>query len=274
MRVPPLRRLIEEQARLRLAELQADRQLAGARRQIDELKAHIAELSTTAPVDADVANPRPSLGYLFIVTYGRSGSTLLQGMLNTIPGYLIRGENRAVTYRLYQFHSAVEAARDEFGRSRSLNPQDSWFGIDEYASAAALARLRALILDALLRPTADTKVVGFKEIRWWQKDWAAYLDFLRALFPGARFVINTRDHAAVARSQWWGKWPEEDVLAELAGYETQLTSMAERLGPAAYRVHYDDYVNDPAALTGLFDWLGEPLDRATIDGVLQVRHSF
>jgi hypothetical protein len=37
---------------------------------------------------------RRDLGYVFIVTYGRSGSTLLQGVLNSIPGYLVRGENR------------------------------------------------------------------------------------------------------------------------------------------------------------------------------------
>ena len=29
------------------------------------------------------------------MTYGRSGSTLVQGLLNSIPGYLIRGENSA-----------------------------------------------------------------------------------------------------------------------------------------------------------------------------------
>ena len=35
--------------------------------------------------------PRNDLSYVFICTYGRSGSTLLQGVLNSIPGYLIRG---------------------------------------------------------------------------------------------------------------------------------------------------------------------------------------
>ena len=30
--------------------------------------------------------PREDLQYLFVVTYGRSGSTLLMGVLNTLPG--------------------------------------------------------------------------------------------------------------------------------------------------------------------------------------------
>ena len=34
------------------------------------------------------------LDYVFVMTYGRSGSTLLMGILNSIPGWLLRGENR------------------------------------------------------------------------------------------------------------------------------------------------------------------------------------
>jgi len=31
--------------------------------------------------------------YVFVVTYGRSGSTLMQGLLNALPGVLVRGES-------------------------------------------------------------------------------------------------------------------------------------------------------------------------------------
>ena len=53
----------------------------------------------------------PDLGYIFIVTYGRSGSTLLQGILNSIPGYLVRGENRQALRHLYAFHTAAVQER-------------------------------------------------------------------------------------------------------------------------------------------------------------------
>lgn len=271
--VPPIRRLVEDRDRLRRSLRRAEKRLADEERQIAELKRHVAELERAAPTGVRGERSTP-LGYLFIVTYGRSGSTLLQGILNTIPGYLIRGENRGVLYRLHQFHSTLEVARAEFGRTESLTPEASWFGIDEYASATAMSRMRTLVLDSLLHPEPDTRVVGFKEIRWWQKDWAEYLAFVRELFPGARFVLNTRDHAAVARSQWWAKQPEEKVLNQLAEYETQLTAMAKLLGSDAYRVHYDDYVADPGVLAGLHDWLGEPFDRSAVEAVLQVRHSF
>lgn len=104
--VPPIRRLVDDRDGLRRSKRRAVKQLAGAERQIAKLKQHAAELSMGIPADGDAARPaRQPLGYLFVVTYGRSGSTLVQGLLNSIPGYLIRGENRGVLYRLYQYHS-------------------------------------------------------------------------------------------------------------------------------------------------------------------------
>lgn len=45
--------------------------------------------------DDELANNGPSFrfGSILVITYGRSGSTLLQGILNSIDGILIRGEN-------------------------------------------------------------------------------------------------------------------------------------------------------------------------------------
>ena len=39
--------------------------------------------------------------FVFIFTYGRSGSTLLMGLLNSLPHYCIRGENNNLLHRLY-----------------------------------------------------------------------------------------------------------------------------------------------------------------------------
>ena len=45
---------------------------------------------------------------VLIVTYGRSGSTLLQGILNSIEGCLIRGENDNFCFALYQAHQSIK----------------------------------------------------------------------------------------------------------------------------------------------------------------------
>ena len=223
---------------------------------------------------------RGDLGYVFIVTYGRSGSTLLQGVLNSIPGYLVRGENRQALRHLRAFHEAAVEERQRQRRSQrrrgaepgSHDASSAHFGIDRFPVRRSLAGIRRLALDTLLRPEPDTRVVGFKEIRWAGEDVATYVAWLQEVFPGARFVINTRDLDAVSHSKWWADDPEaHDTLEAVEG---RLLELCESLGDAAFHVHYDDYADDPAALRPLFDWLGEEYDEATLRQVFDTRHSY
>jgi hypothetical protein len=213
------------------------------------------------------------LDYLFIMTYGRSGSTLLQGILNSIPGYLVRGENRDAVYHLYRFHStctqeARRVARKD-GRKRPVT--HPFFGIDSFPAERSLEQVRELVDRTLLRPEPGTRVAGYKEIRWYQKDLPDYVAFLRAAFPGARFLVNTRDHEAVLASAFWKDKPRDGRLERA---EQSILEVAAGLGRAAYRVHYDDYVADPRRLAGMFDWLGEPFDETRVREVMRVRHSY
>ena len=216
---------------------------------------------------------RTDLSYLFVLTYGRSGSTLLQGILSATPGVTIRGENGGVIQHLFAFHDTVTRHRDRLARSEVLPPSHPWWGIDGYPDATALRDIRTLLLETVLRPEPDCRVVGFKEIDWPQERLAELLGFMRAVFPGARFVLNTRDLAHVAASKWWARRP--DALGELQAMEQRYVAALDELGDDAwYRVHYDDWVADPEVLRGLFDWLGEPFDVARVRAVLDVPHSY
>jgi hypothetical protein len=210
------------------------------------------------------------LDYLFVMTYGRSGSTLVQGLLNSIPGYLIRGENSAALTHLHAFHRTLveESTRGNLANRRKVT--HPFFGMPDFPPAVSLADIRRLVLDTVLRPEPDTRVTGFKEIRWYQEDLAAYVDFLRGVFPGARFLVNTRNQADVLKSKWWAK---KDNAAYLAGIEERILGVAADLGDAAYHLRYDEFVADPASLRGLFDWLGEEFDLGTVQATLDTRHS-
>ncbi|QZY27663.1 sulfotransferase [Nocardioides coralli] len=226
------------------------------------------------------SRPQPDYRYVFIVTYGRSGSTLLQGVLNSLPGYLVRGENRQAMRHLWEFHRTAVRERDRqrTGRERrglppgGHPPTDAYYGIDEFPVRRSLAGIRALALDTLLRPEPGTRVTGFKEIRWDDEDVAAYVTWLRKVFPGARFVVNTRSLDDVAQSRWWADDP--GARERLEAVEARLLELRESLGEAAFHVRYDDYVADPAALRPLMDWLGEAYDEERLREVLATRHSY
>ena len=217
---------------------------------------------------------RDDLGYVFVVTYGRSGSTLVQGLLNAIPGYLVRGENRDALHHLYRYHQTIAAEKERVKPVPARRPTHPFYGIADVPLDVSLRDVRRLVLDTLLRPEPDTRVVGFKEIRWYQDDVEEYVAWLRAVFPGARFVVNTRDHAAVLQSKWWTRGDPDDQAATLAGIERKIVALAEHLGEAAYRVHYDDYVADPAVLRPFYAWLGEAWDEDSVRATMATKHSF
>lgn len=56
--------------------------------------------------------------HILIITYGRSGSTLLMSLLNTVDGVLIAGENYNVCLHLFRAYKAL------------LNSNTSRFGIE------------------------------------------------------------------------------------------------------------------------------------------------
>lgn len=212
------------------------------------------------------------LRYLFVMTYGRSGSTLLQGILNTIPGYMIRGENRGLMGDLYKFHNRAVKDRQQRLKPEPIPVTHPWYGIDGYPDQAAYESMRALALNTFIRPDPESRVVGYKEIRWPQNGLPEFVDFLRNVFPGARFLVNTRSHEAVSRSKWWADQP--DALERIAAAEDRYLAAAEILGTDAFHVHYDDYTNDPETLRAMFEWLGEEFDGELIRATMAQRHSY
>lgn len=229
-----------------------------------------------APPGPARAVPHPPGGYVFIVTYGRSGSTLLQNLLNAIDGYCIRGENENILMHLARGWHAVQTSRPMRGMrsaGRVSGPEDPWFGAEAVDPGRLGRSLAALFLREVLRLPPGTRVGGFKEIRFLAHPefFPAYLDFLHRFFPGTRIVFNTRDHAAVARSGWWARMDPASVAARLREAERLFAAYQAAHPGRCITLHYDDYVRDPAALAPLFAFLGEPFDAARVAAVMARR---
>jgi hypothetical protein len=157
---------------------------------------------------------RRPLRYVFIVTYGRSGSTLVQGLLNTMPRTLVRGENNFYLLPLYQAMARVRAVKRKNGGSRSTRSASAFYGLDAVRLSDFEKFTRRLVVRQLLGDArrSHIDVVGFKEIRWNQvkpDSQADFFDFMDRAFPGARYVLNRRNHDDVRTSDFWrGRQPE------------------------------------------------------------------
>ena len=211
--------------------------------------------------------------YVFIVTYGRSGSTLLQGVLNTIPDYCIRGENEAALFPLMATFDRLARAQKKFSHI-GRTPADPWYGIDQFSETGFLEGLRELFVAQVLKPPHGSRCVGYKEIRYapnMVRDLSLYLGFVRRVFPGAAFVFNTRNMTDVLQSGWWKDRPDAEVY--LTEFEASMQAAHEAHAPYSFWVKYDDYASSPEGLKPLFEFLDEPFDLAAVEKTLAVKHS-
>jgi hypothetical protein len=211
-------------------------------------------------------------GSVFVITYGRSGSTLVQSVIQSIPGAHFTGENYLALLPLMKSVRRIRCAHDDWGKP-GLAPNRPWFGADRmnadaYASGCVLA-----FAEHVLAVPHDARWLGFKEIRYDEAgdQFWDMLNFLRAHFPNAKFVFNSRNAAAVAKSRWWQKRDFEQVNALIEGLDAKFS--AYHLGNRDHAVHlqHEDYSGNPLAFRPLFEMLDEKFDPERIENILNIR---
>lgn len=228
----------------------------------------------------------PSDGYVFVVTYGRSGSTLTQGLLNAIPGYVIRGENANMTHllakaiQLVRQHDMFRWRREDLEKPRDQRrpylrpilgkPYDPWAGAERVDPDSLGLALMDVFVRQVLRLPKDCRVGGFKEIRF-HEDAAFFhdhLDIMRGIFPNARFLFQRRDHDAVARSSWWAKQPRDMVARQLQQAERLFESYIRKHPDCTMMLDYEGLVSGWDYVRDLFAFLDEPIERSAAEAVL------
>ena len=152
-------------------------------------------------------DPDAPLRYLFVVACGRSGSTLVQGLLNTLPRTLVRGENNLYILPLYRAMASTRDFKRKYGRD-TTRPTSAFYGLpalrpEDFADFTGEFVVKQLLGDV---PRSEVDVVGFKEVRWHRvrpEEERDFFDFMDHAFPGAQYVLNHRRLEDVAASGFW-----------------------------------------------------------------------
>ncbi|GAA4263442.1 sulfotransferase [Dactylosporangium darangshiense] len=213
--------------------------------------------------------------YAFIITYGRSGSTLLREILNSIPGACVRGENGNTLYHLYRSWCTVRDRKWQF-EGEDLGPADPWHGIEIVDDAAYRSELTRSFIDAVLKPPSAATLIGFKEIRYGPEDMSRtnffdYLNFLVDSFSNACLIFNTRDLNEVLASAWWSSLPQaEEILTES---DRRIREAAACGAYPSFHIHYNDYAQNMDNLVPLFDFLGASFSELALRQVFCRRHA-
>lgn len=209
---------------------------------------------------------------LFIVTYGRSGSTVLQRMLQTLPDSHIVGENAAAFEGVYHTMLRLRWAKQKMGRSKRP-ASHPWYGVNAMDLPGFGAAAAAGFVQHVLGAPASARYVGFKEIRYFRlrNRFDDYLDFMWSVFPGATFVFLTRPWEDCAQSSWYASWPRERVKSRITGMDARFRAYEQAHPERCFSLTYDEMCADPLALEPLFDRLDAGIDPRAIEAILAER---
>ncbi|MGB1076285.1 MAG: hypothetical protein ACPGYK_08860 [Flavobacteriales bacterium] len=213
--------------------------------------------------------------HIVIVSYGRTGSTLLQGLLNSINGVLVRGENNDL---FAHFWEAQKSLVMESGEYSSFFPNHPWFGrvlFDEPRWWEDLRRLARNYLLADQQDNLNIKCLGFKEIRFKGRrdELEGYLQFLEQLLPGCCFLFNTRDHEEVLKSAFYKNADHAVAKQKLLQLEMNFHSFAKDRSNC-FEITYRDMKTRSPRLQEMFEFLGATYDAERVDLVFQTPHSY
>lgn len=185
--------------------------------------------------------------YLFVITFGRSGSTLLQRMLNSHSDFLIRGENHALPMRLFGGLANMKQTIAEFG-DRHDDATHPFFGLSTFKQPH-LDEIFGQFLDRIIiNNNTGARIVGYKEIRYGPDfvDLSSYLYYLTYLLPKVTFVFLYRNPEDAAKSGWWRH--QTNAVEYLTDYISMMRSVQSEHNINSIEIHYEDIIDDVSAL--------------------------
>lgn len=220
--------------------------------------------------------------HLFLVTYGRAGSTLLQGMLNSFKGVRVFGENDQALMPIIESYLATKSSHRKMRNPKNDTPQNPYFGASRFMADSTKALYRDFI-EALLfagdvgGALLDSRIVGFKEIRHLflpDGRLLRYLETLTELFPEAKFIFLTRNAAEVAASGWWTKNNPEKVKEQLTIFLTAVTEFSTTHPDACLHLKYEDLIGGPEEYLRIARFLDVEADTSKYSETLSRTHSY
>ena len=149
---------------------------------------------------------------VLICATGRSGSTTMQRIINSVPNSNICGENFGAINSLLEFYKRIKTTTFDFvpGHLRpasyediiSKNVKPSWYNSYNFQQTVSMIKM---LIASLFKNSETTNVWGFKEIRYDNGN-INYIKEFKELFPQTKVIIQVRANIqAPSQSSWLKK---------------------------------------------------------------------
>lgn len=220
----------------------------------------------------------PKRQYLFIIAPPRSGSTLLQGLLNSSPDIQMWGENENFFYGLFD---SLRRLRFRSGKGPEEGlPTKIFYGFRNYNEANITKQYSDLGRSILWKNAkASASVVGFKEVRYFERNdtLPEYLDFIENIFPNTKFIWLTRnvehviESAELANFNWGSR---ADSAARINKFNMIMrTRMVQRQN--IFHIDYSDLKEKKLSkINSMFEFAESKCADSEILAALETQHGF
>lgn len=213
--------------------------------------------------------------FILICATGRSGSTTLMRIINTIPNTNICGENNNALFYLLKFYKNLKYTMTmrhieqvngkyvhlSYERYIEKDIKPAWY--NSYNFNRMKVKIKEMIID-MFKINEKTEIIGFKEIRYCDK-----LDILNTfieLFPNTQIIIHIKnDIEKQSKSSWWAKNPEESKL-KLQKYNKQLIDFYNNNKNICYLSTFENMLN-VNEMQKIFKFLNKELDEGKYDKI-------
>jgi len=212
---------------------------------------------------------------VLICATGRSGSTTLQRILNTIPGSNICGENFGAVNSLLDFYFKLHVSCNDYipGHYNPASYEDivtknvkpSWY--NSFKMRNMEQRVRETII-TMFKKDSNTKLWGFKEIRY-DNNRIKLLKYFKLLFPQTKIIIQVRENIHAQSKSGWHK-DDKNAVPFLKKTSQELIAFALENKEWCYLTSFERMF-DKNNLRLVFDFIGcrEKFDEQKIDEVLK-----
>ena len=148
---------------------------------------------------------------VLICATGRSGSTTMQRLINTIPDSNICGENYAAINSLLEFYRRIKntTINNVPGRITPFtydylikkNVKPSWYNSYNYNQIVHMIKM--MIIN-MFKNSEKTNLWGFKEIRYDSGN-INYIKDFKELFPQTKVIVQIRENTFAQCNSGWFK---------------------------------------------------------------------
>jgi hypothetical protein len=210
---------------------------------------------------------------VLICATGRSGSTTLQRILNTIPNSNFCGENFGALNSLLEFYkrlkySSLNNVPGHFNPAsyeeiieKKIKP--SWYNSYNFERTANMIRI---LITSLFKNKETTTIWGFKEIRYDNGKINLIKEF-KELFPQTKVIIQLRDVESQMKSGWFKN--DKNAFNYLVKINKELIEFYNKNSHFCYLTTFQKMF-EKNNLRNIYNFIGcsEHFDESKIDHIL------